>query len=199
MKKINEIIIGTHNKGKFKEISDLLPKNIVKISPKNLNLLSPEETGSTFMQNSKIKAEYFAKKSNSICIADDSGLEIEILSGAPGIYSSRWAGSTGNFDIAIKRVYKELRTKGIKFDNKQNISARFISCLTICWPDGKFVFGIGTIQGKISENKKGNNGFGYDPIFIPIGYNKTFGEIEYNEKIRIDHRSQAFQKIKKFF
>ena len=151
------------------------------------------------MQNSKIKAEYFAKKSNSICIADDSGLEIEILSGAPGIYSSRWAGSTGNFDIAIKRVYKELRTKGIKFDNKQNISARFISCLTICWPDGKFVFGIGTIQGKISENKKGNNGFGYDPIFIPIGYNKTFGEIEYNEKIRIDHRAKAFLKISNYF
>ena len=104
MKKIDKIIVGTHNKGKFKEICDLLPKNIVKISPIDLNLPSPNETGRTFEENSKIKAKYFAKKAHLITISDDSGLMIDLLSGDPGIYSSRWAGSTGNFNIAIEKI-----------------------------------------------------------------------------------------------
>ena len=99
MKKIKKIIIGTHNTGKFKEICDLLPKKIIKISPKDLNIDAPEETGSTFEENSKIKAVYFTKKTNLITIADDSGLEIDLLSGAPGIYSSRWGGTTSDFGI----------------------------------------------------------------------------------------------------
>jgi len=115
MKKINKIIVGTHNDGKFKEICDLLPKNIIKISPKDLNLFTPDEIGSTFEENSKIKAEYFAKKANLIAISDDSGLSINMLSGAPGIYSSRWAGPTNDFNIAIEKVYNEL--KKIKFFN----------------------------------------------------------------------------------
>ena len=199
MKKINKIIVGTNNEGKFKEICDLLPKNIVKISPKDLDLPSPSENGSTFEENSKIKAKYFAKKSNLMCISDDSGLEIELLSGAPGIYSSKWGGPTNDFNVAIEKVYKKLAIKKVKWNRKQDITARFISCLTVYWPNGKFIFSTGIINGKISETKRGNNGFGYDPIFIPLGYNKTFGEIKYNEKIKIDHRSKAFLKISNYF
>ena len=103
MKKISKIIIGTHNKGKFEEICNLLPKKIIKISPKDINLASPKETGKTFEENSIIKAKYFSKKSKLAAISDDSGLMIDLLSGAPGIYSARWSGPTNNFDIAIKK------------------------------------------------------------------------------------------------
>jgi len=199
MKKIDKIIVGTHNNGKFKEICDLLPKNITKISPKDLNLPSPNEIGSTFEENSKIKAEYFAKKANLIAISDDSGLIINLLSGAPGIYSSRWAGPTNDFNIAIEKVYNELKKIKFKWNKKKEVIARFISCLTIHWPNGKFVSSSGIVEGRISETKKGTNGFGYDPIFIPLGHEKTFGELEPQEKLKIDHRSKAFSKISNLF
>ncbi len=199
MKKINKIIVGTHNNGKFKEICDLLPVNITKISPKDLNLPKPDETGSTFDENSKIKAEYFAKKTNLIAISDDSGLVIDLLSGAPGIYSSRWAGPTNDFNIAIDKVYSELKKIKFKWIKRKEVVARFISCLTLYWPNGKFISSIGTVDGRISEIKKGTNGFGYDPIFIPSGYNKTFGELNPQEKLNIDHRSKAFSKISNLF
>tara|TARA_B100001123_G_scaffold171291_1_gene197108 strand:+ start:2775 stop:3374 length:600 start_codon:yes stop_codon:yes gene_type:complete len=199
MKKISKIIVGTHNEGKFKEICALLPKNIIKISPKNLNLPSPDETGNTFVENSKIKAEYFSKKGNLVTISDDSGLAIDLLSGAPGIYSSRWAGPTNDFNIAINKVYNELKKFNIDYNEKKKISAKFISCLSVCWPDGKIVSSIGIIEGKISKERKGNNGFGYDPIFIPSGYNKTFAELDSKEKFKIDHRSKAFSKISNLF
>ena len=199
MKKINKIIIGTHNNGKFKEICDLLPKNIIKISPKDLNLLSPNETGSTFKKNSKIKAEYFAKKANLIAISDDSGLMIDLLYGAPGIYSSRWAGPTKDFNVAIERVYSELKKIKFEWNIRKKIVAKFISCLTLHWPNGKSISSTGIVKGRISEIKKGTNGFGYDPIFIPSGYNKTFGELNSHEKIKIDHRSKAFSKISNLF
>ena len=105
MNKITEIIIGTNNQGKYKEICDLLPANIKKYSPKELNILSPEESGKTFKENSFIKALYFSKKTNQICLSDDSGLEIDLLEGKPGIYSSRWAGIKGDFDLAIKKSF----------------------------------------------------------------------------------------------
>ena len=199
MKRINKIIIGTHNDGKFKEICDLLPKNIIKISPKELDLPSPKETGNTFEENSKIKAKYFTKKTNLISIADDSGLVIDLLSGAPGIYSSRWAGPTKDFNIAIKKVYMELKKIKFKRRKKRIVDASFISCLTLYWPNGKCILSKGTVKGKISKTKKGKNGFGYDPIFIPSGHNKTFGELDSKEKIKIDHRSKAFSKISGFF
>ncbi len=198
MKKINKIIVGTHNDGKFKEICDLLPKNTTKISPKDLHIPGPNEIGTNFEENSKIKAKYFSKKTNLISISDDSGLVIDLLSGAPGIYSSRWADPTRDFNIAIDKIYSEL--KKIKFEwNKKKVIARFVSCLTIYWPNGKFVSSTGIVEGRISETKKGNYGFGYDPIFIPSGYKNTFGEMESNEKLTIDHRSKAFSKISKFF
>jgi len=199
MEKINKIIIGTHNSGKFKEICDLLPKNIIKISPKDLNLSSPDEIGSTFEENSKIKAKYFARKTNLVAISDDSGLIIDLLSGAPGIYSSRWAGPANDFNVAIEKVYSELKKIKFKWNKRKKIDARFISCLTLYWPNGKYVSSTGIVEGKISEIKKGTNGFGYDPIFIPLGHEQTFGELKPQEKLKIDHRSKAFSKISNLF
>jgi len=196
MNKIKEILVGTNNVGKYKEICNLLPKNVKKYSLKQFNILAPKEIGKTFKENSFIKSSYFSKKTNLICLSDDSGLEIKLLKGAPGIYSSRWSGKQNNFNLAIKKVFNEM--KKVKKVWKNDCSARFVCCLTICWPNGKSYSGKGIIKGKISK-KKGNKGFGYDPIFIPTGYNKTFGEINPTIKMSIDHRYKAYNKIKKFF
>ena len=195
MNKIKEIIIGTNNQGKYKEICDLLPVNIKKYSPKELNILSPEETGKSFKENSFLKASYFSKKTNQICLSDDSGLEIDLLKGKPGIYSSRWAGEKNDFDLAIEKVFSEMRniTKNSKNQNK----ARFICNMTLYWPDGQSFSSEGYIEGKISDIKKGKNGFGYDPIFIPNGYKKTFAEMEPKLKMSIHHRFNAFIKLKR--
>ena len=197
MDKITEIIIGTNNQGKYKEICDLLPKNVKKYSPKELNIPSPEETGKSFKENSFIKASYFSKKTNQICLSDDSGLEIDLLNGKPGIYSSRWAGKKSNFDLAIKKVFEQMNN--IKKNWKNENKARFICNMTLYWPDGQNFSSEGYIEGKISDVKKGKNGFGYDPIFIPNGYEKTFGEMESKLKMSIDHRFNAFLKLRKFF
>ena len=287
MNKIKEILIGTNNTGKYKEISALLPKEVKKYSLKEFKIVSPEETGKNFKENSLIKASYFSRKTNLICLADDSGLEIELLNGAPGIYSSRWSGKNKDFDIAIKKVFYEMSKikkdwinnhnkanfvccltifwpngksfeensliKASYYSKKTNLvclsddsgleinllngkpgifsarwgggknnfnlamekvffemkkkkddwlndnDARFICCLTIFWPNGKNYTSKGIVEGKISNKIKGNKGFGYDPIFIPNGYKKTFGEMEPNFKMSIDHRNKAFLKVKKFF
>jgi XTP/dITP diphosphohydrolase len=197
MDKIKEIIVGTNNDGKYKEICDLLPDSVKKYSPKEFKISSPGETGKTFEENSYIKASYFSKKTNLICIADDSGLEIDMLNGRPGVYSSRWSGKENNFDLAIKKIFKEM--KNIKKDWTNENTARFVCNLTIYWPGGKSFSNQGTVDGKISKNKKGNNGFGYDPIFIPNGHNQTFGEMLSKTKMSIDHRYKAFLKLKNFF
>jgi XTP/dITP diphosphohydrolase len=199
MKKIKKIIIGTHNQGKFKEISNLLPSCIKKISPKELNLSSPEETGSSFRENSKLKAQFFSEKSNLICISDDSGLEIDLLSGAPGIHSSRWAGSNNDFNLAMDKVFAELTKKDPNWIKRKEIIARFICCLTVYWPKGKLIMSEGIIDGNISSTKRGTNGFGYDPIFLPKNYEQTFGEMEKKLKYKIDHRAKAYLKIGKIF
>ena len=129
-KKNREIIIGSNNVGKIKEIRDLLPKTYKVFSPKDFKLKSPKENGKSFLQNSLIKAEYYSKKSGKICIADDSGLEIDILNKAPGIFSARWGGQKSNFNIAIKKVFRELKKKDKKWKEKK-IVARFICALTI--------------------------------------------------------------------
>ena len=197
MDKIEKIIIGTNNQGKYKEICDLIPDKIKKYSPKELDILSPEETGKSFKENSFIKASYFSKKTNQICLSDDSGLEIDLLEGKPGIYSSRWAGIKNNFDLAIRKVFKEMSQVKKNWQSESN--ARFICCMTLYWPNGKNFFTEGSIKGKISNTKKGKNGFGYDPIFIPDGYEQTFGEMDPKLKMSIDHRFNAFLKLKKFF
>tara|TARA_B100000686_G_C16592219_1_gene864005 strand:+ start:223 stop:819 length:597 start_codon:yes stop_codon:yes gene_type:complete len=197
MNKISEIIIGTNNIGKYREISDLLPKKVKKYSPKDFKIKTPKETGKSFEENSILKASYFSKKTKLICLSDDSGLEIQILKGAPGIFSSRWGGTKKNFDIAIQKVLEEIKNKTTNFQN--NNLARFVCCLTLYWPDGNYYTSKGIVQGKISSIKKGNKGFGYDPIFIPNGYDKTFAEMNPKLKMSIDHRFKAYQKIKNFF
>ena len=197
-KKIIKILIGTNNDGKLKEIKDLLPKSTKVYSTKNFKIKSPVENGSSFSENSLIKAKFFSKKTNMICLADDSGLEIDILKGAPGIYSSRWAGKNNNFNMAIKKVFKKINAIDQNWKLKK-IKCRFVCALTIYWPGGKKIKSIGKIEGYISKIKKGKNGFGYDPIFIPLKKKITFAQMKPKNKYKIDHRFRAFKKIKKFF
>jgi XTP/dITP diphosphohydrolase len=197
-KKIIKILIGTNNIGKLKEIRDLLPKNLKIYSTSDFKIKSPTENGKTFEENSLIKARYFSKKSKMICLADDSGLEIDALEGAPGIYSARWGGKKGDFIKAMNRVFKELDKKNKDWKTKK-IKARFICALTIYGPSQKTINSIGKIEGHISPSMRGENGFGYDPIFIPKGKKITFSEMKPSQKYKIDHRCKAFKKIKKFF
>ena len=197
-KKISKILIGTNNRGKLREITSLLPKNIKVFSTKDFNLKSPRETGKTFESNALIKAKHFSKKTNLICLSDDSGLEIDVLKKKPGIYSARWGGKKNDFSKAMHRVYKELDKKDKEWRAKK-ISARFICALVIYWPNKRKIYSTGKINGKISKIKKGKNGFGYDPIFIPNGYKRTFAEMSKQYKYKIDHRAKAFKKIKRFF
>ncbi len=196
-KKISQLLIGTNNKGKLREIKALLPKTIKIFSTSDFNLKSPKENGNTFKENSLIKAKFFSKKSNKICMSDDSGLEIKLLNNQPGIYSARWGGKKNNFDLAIEKVFKKLNKEVPNWKNRK-IKAKFICALTIYWPSGKYKTTIGKIAGNISNKKIGTKGFGYDPIFIPRGSKKTFGEIPPKKKYKIDHRYKAFKKIKKF-
>ena len=197
MKKISKLLIGTNNKGKYKEIKDLLPKYIKTYSTSEFKLKSPKEDGMTFIENSIIKSKYFSKKTRLICLADDSGLEIDILDKNPGIYSARWGGKNADFKKAINRVYKELSKKDKNWKDKK-IKARFICALSICYLDKKIASVLGKVEGYISPKSKGRNGFGYDPIFIPKNRRKTFGEMSSIQKYRIDHRFNAFKKIRKF-
>ena len=175
-----------------------MPKKVEILTPKDFNLKSPNENGKTFEENSIIKAKFFSKKTNMICLADDSGLEIDSLNKSPGIYSARWGGKKNNFNLAIKRVYKELKKNDFHW-HKIKQTARFVCALTIYWPNKKFFTVIGKVEGSISKFKKGTNGFGYDPIFIPSNKKLTFGQMRPKEKYKIDHRIKAFNKIKKFF
>ena len=195
--KINKLLIGTNNRGKLREIKSLLPKKIKIHSTSEFKLKSPPENGKTFKENSIIKSKYFSKKSNLVCIADDSGLEIDCLDKKPGIFSARWAGSKGDFSKAIKRVYRELNKKDKNWKNKK-IKARFICALSISYLNKKIACVLGKVEGHISHEAKGKNGFGYDPIFIPLRKRKTFGEMKPSQKYKMDHRYQAFKKIRKF-
>ncbi|SVC47444.1 uncharacterized protein METZ01_LOCUS300298, partial [marine metagenome] len=180
-KKILKLLIGSNNQGKIKEIKDLVPKNVLIYSPKDFNIESPEEIGRSFLENSLIKAKFFSKKIKMVCLADDSGLEIDVLNGAPGIYSARWGGKKNNFNLAINKVYRQLE----KIDEnwfKKKITAKFICALTIYWPNNFAAHVIGEVKGTISKTKKGNNGFGYDPIFIPQNSRLTFGQMKPSKK-----------------
>ena len=194
MKKIKKILVGTHNDGKFKELSYLLSKKIIKLSPKKLKIKSPRETGKTFLSNSKLKANYFYKHSNVPSISDDSGLTIKCLSGKPGIYSARWAKKYGSFNIAMKKILKLVALKNKKIDNSE---AKFVCSLTIKMSNKKSISVIGRIDGYISKKILGKNGFGYDSIFIPKGQKLTFGQMSKKKKLLMDHRFIAFTKLKK--
>ena len=197
-KKITKLLVGSNNKGKLKEIRDLLPKKLEIYSPSDFNIKSPIENGQSFEENSLIKARYYSKKTQMTCLADDSGLEVEMLNGAPGVYSARWGGKRGDFIKAMNRVFKELNKKNKDWKTKK-IKARFVCALTLHGLNQKSFNSIGKIEGYISSSMKGKNGFGYDPIFIPKGKKITFGEMKPMQKYKIDHRFKAFKKIKKFF
>ena len=197
LQKINKLLIGTNNKGKLSEIKSLLPKNVEIHSTSEFNLKSPIENGKTFRENSLIKSKYFSKKTGLICLADDSGLEIDFLNKNPGIYSARWGGKHGDFNKAIKRVYSELNKKDKNWKHKK-IRARFVCALSISFLDKIIACVQSKIEGYISIEPKGKNGFGYDPIFVPKGKRKTFGEMKPVEKYKIDHRYFAFKKLRKF-
>ena len=195
--KFNKLLIGTNNRGKLREIKSLLPKSIKIYSTSAFNLKSPVENGKTFKENSLIKSKYFSKKTGLPCLADDSGLEIDILNKSPGIYSARWGGKHGDFSKAIRKVYRELNKKDKSWKNKK-IKARFVCALSISYLNKTIACVLGKVEGHISVNPKGNNGFGYDPIFIPLKKRITFGEMKPSQKYKMDHRYQAFKKIKKF-
>ena len=197
IQKINKLLIGTNNRGKLGEIKSLMPKNIEIHSTSEFNLKSPIENGETFKENSLIKSKYFSKKTGLICLADDSGLEIDLLDKNPGIYSARWGGRHGDFNKAIKKVYREISKKDKNWKHKK-IRARFVCALSISYLDKKIACVQGKIEGSISTEPKGTNGFGYDPIFVPKGKKKTFGEMQAAKKYKIDHRYFAFKKLKKF-
>ena len=190
MKKKFLLLIGTHNDGKFREISTLISKKIKKISPKSLKIKAPKETGKTFRSNSELKANYFYKRSKLISLSDDSGLEILALKNKPGVYSARWAKRNGSFRKAMINILE-------KIENKKNRKARFICSLSIKLNEKKIITSIGIINGHISFKMMGNKGFGYDPIFIPNRSKFTFGQISISKKMKIDHRSIAFKKLKK--
>ncbi len=196
-KKITNLLIGTNNKGKLREIRALLPKYVKISSVSKYKIKSPRENGNSFRENSLIKSKYFSKKTKTTCIADDSGLEINLLNKKPGIYSARWGGKDNDFDKAIKKIYRELDKKDKNWKNKK-IRARFVCALSICFLDKRTICVVGKIDGYLSNKPKGKNGFGYDPIFIPKNQKKTFGEMKPSQKYKMDHRSQAFKKIKRF-
>ena len=195
MKKIKELLIGTHNKGKIKEISYLLNKKIKKITPFQLNIKSPKETGESFRANSELKAKYFFKKTKIFTISDDSGLCVDCLNGEPGIYSARWSKKYGDFNKAGKKIIELVKNKN-KNKKIKNIKAKFVCSLTFCFNEKKKITTIGIVKGKISDKLLGKKGFGYDPIFIPNGNKITFGQMHKKKKILMDHRFQAFKKLK---
>ncbi len=186
---MKKILVGTHNRGKFKEISFLLSKKIKKISPKSLKIKSPKETGKTFVENAKLKARYFSKFCSLPVISDDSGLCIKSLNEKPGIFSARWAKKYGSFKKAMKVILKRMK-------NKKNRSAIFICCLAFI-SKKKIITTTGKIKGSISYKIKGEKGFGYDPIFIPSTKSITFGEMNRRSKMKMDHRYIAFKELKK--
>jgi XTP/dITP diphosphohydrolase len=187
---MKKILIGTHNQGKFKEISYLISKRYKKISPISLKIKSPKETGKTFSSNSKLKVEFFSKFVNYPVISDDSGLCIKTLGGKPGIYSARLAKKKGSFNQAMKFILKKL-------EKKRNRSATFICNLSYKITNRKAISVEGKLNGKISRKILGKKGFGYDSIFIPDNKTKTFGQMSKSKKIKMDHRFIAFKKLKK--
>ena len=186
---MKKILIGTHNKGKFKEIAYLISKKYKKISPIPLKIKSPKEIGKTFLSNSKLKAQFFSKFVDYPVISDDSGICIKALNNIPGIYSARFAKKHGGFLKAMKFILKKL-------EKEKNRAATFVCSLSYKDTKNKITSVEGKIHGKISNKILGKKGFGYDPIFMPDNEKITFGQMSKLKKIKMDHRFIAFQKLK---
>jgi XTP/dITP diphosphohydrolase len=191
--KENKLLIATKNKGKQREIENLLSGRDIKIiSLDKFNLPTPEETGSTFIDNAKLKASYYGEQIGIAALADDSGLLVDDLDGMPGVFSARWASEAGDFSGAMIRIEEMLKKRG-----KSTSNAGFVCALALYWPDGHVESFEETVGGNISFPPRGKDGFGYDPIFTPTGYDQTFAEIGKELKIRISHRTKAFQQLVK--
>jgi XTP/dITP diphosphohydrolase len=184
----DRLVIASHNRGKVQEISALLmPFRIAALAAASLGIPEPEETGDSFEANAALKAGAAAQASGLPALADDSGLVVPALGGAPGIYSARWAGPTKDFRIAMERVHREL--------DEHDRSALFVAVLALAWPDGDLELFRGEVAGALVWPPRGERGFGYDPMFMPEGGRATFGEVEPAQKHRISHRGRAFAKL----
>lgn len=190
MQKFKEIIFASHNKGKIAEIKKiLLPLGIKVLSGDDVDLPDVEETGKTFEENAYLKALTAAKEKNIPCVADDSGLCVDAIGGRPGVYSARYAPNR-DFDKGMDKLLNELaETKS------NNRSAHFACVIVLAYPNGNYKSFEGRVDGHIATQKQGNAGFGYDPIFIPTGYNRSFAEFNSDEKNKISHRGRALQKF----
>ena len=187
----DQLVIATHNKGKLREIKQLFDGfAFCVISADSLNLVEPEETETSFRGNALLKARAAAATAKLPALADDSGLVVAALDGAPGIYSARWAAPDGNFDRAMQRVRDEL-----KRSNTDDMSAYFVCALALVWPEGDEVCFEGRVTGQITWPPRGNFGFGYDAIFQPTGHSKSFGEMDPADKHAINHRAEAFAQL----
>jgi XTP/dITP diphosphohydrolase len=185
----NRLVLASHNAGKVREIADLLaPFGIDVVSAGELGLPEPEETGATFEANAELKARAAADASGLPALADDSGLAVEALGGDPGIYSARWAGPAKDFALAMEKVEQALAGK----DDRR---ARFVCALSLAWPDGHIETFYGQVDGTLVWPPRGGLGFGYDPMFLPDGDERTFGEMPYEEKQAMSHRAAAFAKL----
>jgi XTP/dITP diphosphohydrolase len=194
------LVVATHNAGKLREIRELMrPYGVEALSAAELNLDEPEETGATFSDNAALKAEAAARASGIVALADDSGLCVDALDGAPGIYSARWAGGSKDFGAAMARVERELKARSAPAPRR----ASFVSVLALAWPDGGLETFEGRVEGTLVFPPRGTAGFGYDPIFRPDGHDRTFGEMSAEEKhgipadgsLALSHRARAFQKL----
>ena len=199
LKKINpsnKLIIASHNQGKIKEIRDLLgPLGLELVSAANLGLPEPEETASTFSGNARLKAEAATLSTGLPAFADDSGLVVDALNGKPGIFSARWAGDNKDFAMAMAKINSALCKMDLEHKVHASRSASFFCALALAWPDNTTEIFEGSISGALCWPPRGGNGFGYDPMFIPSGYDETFGEFDPKVKHSISHRAEAFAKF----
>ena len=185
------LVVATHNPGKARELREILDNRFELVTAGELGLAEPEETESTFVGNALLKARAAADASGLVAIADDSGLSVTALDGAPGIYSARWAGPAKDFVMAMGKVEERLEEVG-----SDDRTAWFTSALAVAWPDGPAVVVEGRIDGTLTFPPRGDRGFGYDPIFVPEGFDQTFGELEPAQKDGMSHRARAFAKLK---
>ena len=187
----SQLVVASHNPGKVREIKALLgPHGIEPIGAGDLGLSEPDETETTFAGNAELKAKAAALASGHFALADDSGLSVQALGGAPGIYSARWAGPTKDFSLAMARIEKELRDRGTG-----DFAAHFTCALSLCSPHGEMRTFVGEVHGHLTFPPRGAKGFGYDPIFIAEGMNITFAEMDQAAKHAISHRARAFEKL----
>lgn len=189
------LVAATHNPGKAREIAALLDGHYEIVTAGAAGVPEPDETESTFTGNAMLKARHAAELSGEVCLADDSGLSVAALDGAPGIFSARWAGPDKDFALAMRKVEERLEEVGAPKD-KDGRKAWFTSALAVAWPDGACVVVEGRLDGHLTFPPRGDKGFGYDPIFIPEGFDQTFGEMEPEAKDAMSHRALAFAKLK---